>query len=137
MGIEGKTIGDSMMMIVGGSVFRGTPTPSMFQYYCPNVDEVFERALAAGGTVLIALLEDHGDRFGSVRDPFGNDWIIGTHLGAKYVPEGLRDVTIYLHPEGRGEVHRLSEGGLRRRGIRALRLARGRCAAPRCASATR
>ena len=34
------------------------------------------------------------------KDPFGNDWIISTHLGPKYVPEGLRDVTIYLHPVG-------------------------------------
>jgi uncharacterized glyoxalase superfamily protein PhnB len=93
-------IGDSMMMIGGGSAFRGTPTPSMFQYYVPNVDEVYARAIAAGATVQLRLSEDHGDRFGAVRDPFGNDWIIGTHLGARYVPEGLHDVTIYLHPEG-------------------------------------
>ncbi|HXM46187.1 MAG TPA: VOC family protein [Bryobacteraceae bacterium] len=93
-------IGDSMMMIGGGSASRGTPTPSMFQYYVPNVDEVYERAVAAGATVQLALLEDHGDRFGSVTDPFGNHWIISKHLGPKYVPEGLRDVTIYLHPVG-------------------------------------
>jgi PhnB protein len=39
-------IGDSMMMIGGGSAFRGTPTPTMFQYYVPNVDEVYARAIA-------------------------------------------------------------------------------------------
>src|SRR5580698_8383516 len=48
-------IGDSMMMIGGGSAFRGTPTPSMFQYYVPNVDEVYARAIAAGATVQLRL----------------------------------------------------------------------------------
>jgi uncharacterized glyoxalase superfamily protein PhnB len=88
------------VMIGGGSAFRGTPTPTMFQYYVPDVDEVYARAVAAGATVQLRLIEDHGDRFGVVQDPFGNDWIISRHLGAKYVPEGLRDVTIYLHPVG-------------------------------------
>jgi uncharacterized glyoxalase superfamily protein PhnB len=93
-------IGDSMMMIGGGSAFRGTPTPNMFQYYVPNVDEVYARALTAGAAVQFGITEDHGDRFAAVRDPFGNDWILSTHLGSRYVPEGLRDVTIYLHPVG-------------------------------------
>ncbi len=93
-------IGDSMMMIGGGSAFRGTPTPTALQYYVPNVDEVYERALAAGATTSLGLTEAWGDRFAAVRDPFGNDWIISTHLGPTYVPEGLRDVTIYLHPQG-------------------------------------
>jgi len=93
-------IGDSMMMIGGGSAFRGTPTPTMFQYYVPNVDEVYARAIAAGATVQLGLKEDHGDRFAVVRDPCGNDWIVSSHLGPRYVPDGLRDVTIYLHPVG-------------------------------------
>src|ERR1035441_8059324 len=93
-------IGDSMMMIGGGSALRGTPTPTMFQYYVPNVDEVYARAIAAGATVSLDLTENWGDRFGAVRDVFGNEWIISTHLGPRYVPQGLRDVTIYLHPVG-------------------------------------
>jgi PhnB protein len=93
-------IGDSMMMIGGGSAFRGTPTPTMLQYYVPNVDEVYARAIATGATVQFELREDHGDRFAAVNDPFGNSWVLSTHLGPRYVPEGLRDVSIYLHPEG-------------------------------------
>lgn len=93
-------IGDSMMMIGGGDAFQGTPTPTAFHYYVPNVDEVFTQALESGATALEGLMEDHGDRFGAVKDPFGNEWYIGTHLGARYVPEGLRDITIYLHPVG-------------------------------------
>jgi hypothetical protein len=46
------------------------------------------------------MIENHGDRCAAVKDPFGNDWYVGTHLGRSYVPEGLRDVTIYLHPLG-------------------------------------
>ncbi|MGO4883948.1 MAG: VOC family protein [Bryobacteraceae bacterium] len=93
-------IGDSITMIGGGSAFRGTPTPTMLQYYVPDVDVVFARAVTAGARVEMELNENHGDRYGTVRDPFGNYWIIGRHLGAKYVPEGLRDVTIYLHADG-------------------------------------
>ena len=48
------------------------------------------------------MIENHGDRCAAVKDPFGNDWYVGTHLGRSYVPEGLRDVTIYLHPLGAG-----------------------------------
>jgi PhnB protein len=66
-------IGDSMMMIGGGGAFRGTPTPTAFQYYVPNADEVYARAIAAGATTSLALTEQWGDRFGAVRDPFGND----------------------------------------------------------------
>jgi uncharacterized glyoxalase superfamily protein PhnB len=55
-------IGDSMMMIGGGSAVRGTPTPSMVQHYRPNADDVIARAVAAGAAVQIALLEEHGDR---------------------------------------------------------------------------
>lgn len=93
-------IGDSMMMIGGGGAYQGTPTPNAFQYYVPNVDEVYARAIEGGATALMEILENYGDRFGAVRDPFGNEWYISTHLGPSYVPEGLRDVTLYLHPVG-------------------------------------
>jgi PhnB protein len=50
-------------------------------YYCPDVDNVVERALAAG-----ALLREppttfvSGDRFASIRDPFGIRWTIMTRV---------------------------------------------------------
>ncbi len=92
-------IGDSMMMIGGGSAL-GEPMPNAFQYYVPNVDEVYARALAAGAVTLQGISENYGDRFSAVQDPFGNQWYISTHLGANYVPDGLRDVSLYLHPVG-------------------------------------
>ena len=46
-----------------------------------DADAVHARALAAGATQ-INPIEDHlhGDRAGSVRDPFGHRWAIATHV---------------------------------------------------------
>jgi uncharacterized glyoxalase superfamily protein PhnB len=43
-----------------------------------NADRLLERAVAAGGTLLIPP-SDHfyGERSGTVRDPFGHEWNIG------------------------------------------------------------
>jgi len=93
-------IGDSMLMLGGGGAWQGTPTPTAFHYYVPDADQAYERALRYGATSLTGLMEDYGDRFACVKDAAGNEWYISTHLGSRYVPEGLRDVTIYLHPAG-------------------------------------
>jgi PhnB protein len=93
-------IGDSMLMIGGGPNLRGEPMPTSLHYYVPDIDAVYRRALDAGATSLHDPREDHGDRFASVKDAYGNQWYISTHLGPKYVPQGLRDITVYLHPVG-------------------------------------
>lgn len=49
--------------------------------YCSDVDEVFERAVQAGSTVRERISEFvSGDRFGSIRDPFGIRWTIMTRV---------------------------------------------------------
>jgi PhnB protein len=97
-------LGDSIVMIGGGGEWRGTPTPTGLHVYVPDADAVYERALKAGATSLRPPADQfYGDRDASVRDPFGNHWYIATHgqAGTKsYVPEGLRQVTVYLHPAG-------------------------------------
>ena len=57
------------------------PMPGMFYLYVPNCDDVYRRAMAAGGTS-IAEPTDHpyGDRSGAVKDAFGNEWWIATHI---------------------------------------------------------
>src|SRR5581483_4252616 len=55
------------------------PTPSAFHIYVENADETYRRALEAGAVSLTSLREDYGERFGSVRDPVGNEWYIATH----------------------------------------------------------
>ena len=81
---------------VGGSVimladefpqmgFRGPKsvggTPVSLMLYVPNVDEVFKRALAAGAKELRPVAHQfYGDRMGTLEDPFGHVWSIGTHV---------------------------------------------------------
>lgn len=49
--------------------------------YCPDVDAVVERAIAAGATLREpATTWVSGDRYGSVRDPFGVRWSIMTRV---------------------------------------------------------
>ncbi|ROR97660.1 PhnB protein [Salana multivorans] len=49
--------------------------------YCPDVDAVVERAVAAGATVREpAGTFVSGDRFASIRDPFGVRWSIMTRV---------------------------------------------------------
>jgi PhnB protein len=50
-------------------------------YYCPDVDVVVERAATAGATVREpATTFVSGDRFASIRDPFGIRWTIMTRV---------------------------------------------------------
>jgi len=93
-------VGDSMMMIGGGGAWRGTPMPTALHYYVPDADAVCQRAVATGATSLLEMREEYGERFGALKDPFGNDWYIATYLGSRYVPEGLSDVNVCLHPVG-------------------------------------
>jgi PhnB protein len=95
-------VGDSMLMIGEGGPEGdvGFP-PAAFHVFVPDVDAVFERAVAAGGKSL-GDPEDrpYGERSGFVEDMFGNKWYIATSLGAAPVPEGHRTVTPYMHPNG-------------------------------------
>jgi PhnB protein len=43
-------------------------------------DAVFARAVAAGGTEVASIYEDHGWRIGRVADPSGHHWEIGRRL---------------------------------------------------------
>jgi PhnB protein len=49
--------------------------------YCPDVDAVVERAANAGATVREQPADFvSGDRFASIRDPFGVRWTIMTRI---------------------------------------------------------
>ena len=71
--------------------------------YVKDADAAFGRALDAGATALFFPTSDHpsGDRWGALRDPFGNIWHIATPgswaLGAEGMP---RSVQPYLHLHG-------------------------------------
>jgi uncharacterized glyoxalase superfamily protein PhnB/catechol 2,3-dioxygenase-like lactoylglutathione lyase family enzyme len=97
-------IGDSMIMIGGGgkgSSWTGSPAPAALHLYVEDVDAVYQRALEAGGTSLYAPMDqEYGDRDAAIRDAGGNEWYIGTHKGADYIPAGTPNLMPYLHPQG-------------------------------------
>jgi len=45
-------------------------------------DAVFDRAVAAGATVIAPMYEDHGWRIGRIEDPAGHHWEIARQLHA-------------------------------------------------------
>jgi len=102
-GLHGEVkIGDSMLMIGGGipgREFRPTPSTIALHVYVKDIDAVYEQALAAGATSVSEPAEmEYGERSAGLKDPAGNYWYIATHHGPRYVPEGLNDVNVYMHP---------------------------------------
>jgi len=72
-------IGDSVIML---GERPGAALPASVHVYVPDVDSAYDKALAAGATTLSAPRDlPYGDRSAGVRDPQGNLWWIGTHLG--------------------------------------------------------
>lgn len=56
-------------------------SPVTIHFYVENVDEAFKKAIAAGATETMPV-EDMfwGDRYGKLKDPFGHNWSLATHL---------------------------------------------------------
>jgi PhnB protein len=81
-------IGDSMLMLNDEFLEFGTLSPLSFggsgvivHLYLENVDAAFERAVSAGVTVKMPLMDQFwGDRYGMVVDPFGHKWSLAAHI---------------------------------------------------------
>lgn len=72
-------IGDSTVMIADSA--PGWPAqPAHLHVYVPDVDRIFDQALAAGGEAVQApaLRDGDPDRRGGFRDPAGNTWWVAT-----------------------------------------------------------
>lgn len=102
-GIHGVVrIGDTMLMMGGGipgKPFKAEAKLTALHVYVEDTDAAYRKALDAGATS-VGAPQDHeyGERGASVKDPFGNFWYIATHKGESYVPKGLHNVNVYLHP---------------------------------------
>ncbi len=73
-------IGDSPVML-GEARGEWPAMPSAFYLYVPDIDALYKRAIAAGGiSVREPTNEFYGDRVGGVKDAFGNQWWIATHI---------------------------------------------------------
>jgi PhnB protein len=79
-------IGDSHVMLADESKeFPGPQTLGgvgvSLMLYVVDVDATFARALAAGATERRAVANQfYGDRNGTLADPYGHVWTIGTHV---------------------------------------------------------
>ena len=55
--------------------------PVSLMIYVDDVDKIYPQAIAAGGKELRPLQNQfYGDRSGTLIDPFGHVWMIGTHV---------------------------------------------------------
>ena len=83
-------IGDSRIMLADENPSMGEGhtsaatiggSPISLYLYVPDVDKVFERAVAAGAKTLRPVQDQfYGDRSGFIQDPFGHLWGIATHV---------------------------------------------------------
>ena len=58
----------------------GKSNPMYLHFYTPDVDAIFNRAVAAGARVDMPVQDMFwGDRYGKLTDPFGQQWGVATH----------------------------------------------------------
>ena len=73
-------VGDSVVEM-GEAQGKYPLMPTMFYLYVPDCDAVYQRALQAGATSISEPVDQpYGDRNGAVKDAFGNQWYISTHI---------------------------------------------------------
>ena len=81
-------IGDSLVTLCDAMPAHGfvapdreAPVSSFITLYVEDADAAHARAIEAGATQINPIADHiHGDRAGSVRDPFGHRWAIATHI---------------------------------------------------------
>ena len=99
-------IGDSAIMIGGGTAAEHGNLAGAFHVYLEDCDAAYRRALEAGAATLMGAMGEpadrpYGERSAFMEDAFGNYWYIATRLAsAPAAEQGLGTVLPYLHPEG-------------------------------------
>jgi len=81
-------IGDSLVMLSDPMPQATTRPPSEVGgttagvfLYVEDVDAVVKKAVDAGATITMEVADQFwGDRFGSIKDPFGHIWSVATHV---------------------------------------------------------
>ena len=83
-------IGPATVMLADESPEQGIRGPRSLggttvsiHLHVDNVDAAFGQALSAVAAVVRPLMDQfYGERSGTVRDPFGHEWLLGGHLEA-------------------------------------------------------
>jgi PhnB protein len=80
-------IGDSYVML-GEESEQAKATASTLYLYVPDVDQVYQQAVKAGGKSVMEPADMfYGDRCGGVKDSSGNSWMVATHKEDIELPE--------------------------------------------------
>jgi len=94
-GPDGKSVAHAHLQVGGGHLYMCDEaaamnamaptsiggTPVSLHLYVEDVDAAFPRAVEAGATVTMPLMDMFwGDRFGKLRDPFGHEWSMASHI---------------------------------------------------------
>lgn len=94
VGPDGKSIVHAEIMIGDSVMFLASEFPGMeitwvkpgqlpsmsLHLYVQDCDRVFQQAVAAGCEAIMPLQDMFcGDRYGTLRDPFGHQWAVATH----------------------------------------------------------
>jgi len=59
----------------------GAASTQALHLHVDNCDAMIERAVAAGATLVRPPADQfYGERGGTIRDPFGHEWLIGHHI---------------------------------------------------------
>jgi PhnB protein len=98
-------IGDSPIMLADEMPERGYVSPQTLggaavslMLYVNDCDAVFNRAVQAGAKVKQPLTDQfYGDRSGTITDPFGHVWTVGTHK-EDVTPEEMKRRMASLQP---------------------------------------
>ncbi len=114
-GPDGKTVMHGEIRIGDSQIMLGEESPQMPSWKSPNainattvqislyvldVDKVFEQAISAGATELMKPADMFwGDRYGKVKDPFGHEWGLATHI-KDVPPEELQETFDKMFKEG-------------------------------------
>jgi len=87
------------MNIVGPQTLGGTSFS--IHLHVDNADAWIERAVAAGATLLRSAADAfYGERSGSVRDPFGHEWLLGHQVEEVSTEEMQRRYTALFVTNG-------------------------------------
>ncbi|HEY1242803.1 MAG TPA: VOC family protein [Bryobacteraceae bacterium] len=98
-------IGDTVIMIGGGTAASHGNLPSALHVYVDDCDAAYRRAIEAGASTLMGPMGEpadrpYGERSAYVEDAFGNYWYIATRLPSNPAPAGVGSVLAHVHPLG-------------------------------------
>lgn len=102
------SIGDAPVMLADEHPDMGALSPETvggspvnLLIYTADVDTMFQRALNAGAEQVRPVTDQfYGDRSGTIRDPFGHQWTIATHVEDVSQEEIRRRMEAIMQPGG-------------------------------------